>query len=86
MSNRKGTAMQESNPAEVILSHYLLDFKPVASYEQGVHVVTTNDIIADLSDMMDMEPNDVANFMVSAGYRPGRNDTGSFGWMMRSSK
>lgn len=86
MSKKNGAAAPDPSPAEVILSHCLLGFEPVGSYQQGVEIFTTSDIIANLADMMDLEPNDVANFMVRAGYIPGHNGSGSFGWMLRRVK
>lgn len=44
---------------------------------------TTADIINDLADMADLDPDEVNAVLIRLGYRPGRNNSGSFGWMMR---
>lgn len=44
---------------------------------------TTADIINDLADMADLDHDEVNAVLIREGYRPGRNNSGSFGWLMR---
>lgn len=67
----------------IILEEYLSRYAPAERYEGGVIIRTTSDIISDLSEMTDLEPDAVNMVMIAQGYRPGRNNSGSFGWLMR---
>lgn len=58
---------------------------PADSFGSGVQIVTTDDIIAELAPMADVSPEEVNTVLMGLGYRPGRNTSGSFGWMMRRS-
>lgn len=68
---------------EIILEEYLTRYSPAESYSQGVMIQTTADIIAELSDMADLDPDEVNAILIRHEYRPGRNNSGSFGWLMR---
>ena len=62
------------------MSEYLNDYMPVDRYTHGVVIKTTDELIAELDDIT---KTDVNRVMVALGYKPGRNDSGSFGWMLR---
>lgn len=68
----------------ILITNYLRGYVPTAEYGPGVTVVTTDDIIAALADMAELEQNDVNNILVACGYSPGYTDTGSFGWLMKT--
>lgn len=68
----------------IIIEEYLSRYTPAERYEGGgVIIRTTSDIISDLSEMTDLDPDAVNMVMIAQGYRPGRNNSGSFGWLMR---
>lgn len=67
----------------IILEEYLKRYTPVDKYTPGVIILSTSDIISDLSDMTDLSPVQVNRVLSSLGYTPGRNHSGSFGWMVR---
>ena len=68
----------------ILITNFLRGYVPTAEYGPGVTVVTTDEIIAALADMAELEQNDVNNILVACGYSPGYNDTGSFGWLMKT--
>ncbi len=67
----------------VILGRFLEGCYPVESFEPGVTIMTTDDIISSLSDMADLGQADVNRVLAELGYKPGRNSVGSFGWMIK---
>ena len=67
----------------IIIEEYIQRYTPADSYGGGVIIRTTADIINDLADMADITPDEVNAVLVREGYRPGRNNSGSFGWLMR---
>lgn len=67
----------------VIVEEYIKCYAPAEAYASGVIIQTTADIINELADMADLDPDEVNAVMIRQGYRPGRNNSGSFGWMMR---
>lgn len=67
----------------IIVEEYIKCYSPADKYEGGVIIQTTADIINELADMADLDPDEVNAVMIRQGYRPGRNNSGSFGWMMR---
>lgn len=73
--------MKDANA--IILIGYLEDFAPVDEFGAGVTVMTTDDIISQLSGMADIDQADANKIIVSLGFVPGRNDAGSFGWLMK---
>ena len=81
-TNGAKTAPMDAN--FILITNYLRGYVPTAEYGPGVTVVTTDEIIAALADMAELEQNDVNNILVACGYSPGRNDTGSFGWLMKT--
>ena len=94
----RASAMMKSAPEEndanentapssnaIILEEYLTRYTPAEKYGQGVMIQTTADIISELSDMADLDHDEVNAVLIRNGYRPGRNNSGSFGWLMRHS-
>ena len=82
----EGTKKEKEEPIDanaVILGQYLEGYIPVDKYGPGVTVMSTDDIIAELSDMADMTQSDVNRVLAGLGYKPGRNPAGSFGWLMK---
>lgn len=79
----------EDSPSQdtntIIIEEYLKQFDPPPqeAFGQGVMIRTTADIINDLADMADLDPDEVNAVLIRRGYRPGRNNSGSFGWLMR---
>lgn len=67
----------------IIVEEYIKCYAPVESYTAGVAIRTTGDIINELADMADLDPDEVNAVLIREGYHPGRNNSGSFGWMMR---
>lgn len=67
----------------IIIEEYLTRFAPAGKYGPGVMIQTTADIISELSDMADLDPDEVNAILIHHEYRPGRNNSGSFGWLMR---
>lgn len=89
-SGRMSSASEENEENEtgilsgnaIILEEYLTRYSPAETYGPGVMIQTTADIISELSDMADLDHDEVNAFLIRNGYRPGRNNSGSFGWMM----
>lgn len=81
VSKAEDTPPQDTNT--IIVEEYIQRYAPVESYAAGVAIMTTADIINELADMADLYPDEVNAVMIRQGYRPGRNNSGSFGWMMR---
>jgi len=77
----------EDSPAQdtntIIVEEYIKRYAPADIYGNGVIIQTTADIINDLADMADLDPDEVNAVLIREGYRQGRNNSGSFGWMMR---
>ena len=71
------------NTNVIILEEYLKRYKPISSALGGVIITSTADIMSELGDMADLKPEEVNAVMIRLGYRPGRNKSGSFGWMMQ---
>ena len=69
----------------IILEEYLSRYSPAEAYGPGVMIQTTADIISELSDMADLDHDEVNAILIRNGYRPGRNNSGSFGWLIRHS-
>lgn len=71
----------------LILREYIKRYSPVETYIPGggaTQISTTADIISDLSDMADLTPDEVNSVMFERGFRLGRNNVGSFGWILQS--
>lgn len=82
----EGTKKDKETPVDpnaVILGHFLEGCTPVDSFGPGVTIMTTDDIIAALSDMADISQGDVNRVLAELGYVPGRNTAGTFGWLMK---
>lgn len=80
-------SMDEDSPKmdtnTIIVQEYIKRYAPADTYGPGVIIQTTADIINELADMADLDPDEVNAVLIREGYRPGRNNSGSFGWMMR---
>lgn len=80
---------QNLNPAappslSAIIQQYLRRFVPAESIsESGVQIRTTDSILNELSDIADFEPNEIASFMLRAGYVTDYSPDGRHGWLMR---
>lgn len=81
VSRDEDSPKQDTNT--IIIEEYIQQYAPADAYGSGVIIQTTADIINDLADMADLEPDEVNAVLIRQGYRPGRNSSGSFGWMMR---
>lgn len=67
-----------------IIQQYLRRFVPAESIsESGVQIRTTDSILNELSDIADFEPNEIASFMLRAGYVTDYSPDGRHGWLMR---
>ncbi len=77
----------EDSPSQdtntIIIEEYIQQYAPADAYGSGVIIQTTADIINDLADMADLDPDELNAVLIRRGYRPGRNNSGSFGWLMR---
>ena len=73
----------KQNTNTIILEEYIKRYAPADTFGPGVVIITTADIINELADMADLDPDEVNTVLIREGYRPGRNNSGSFGWMMR---
>ena len=77
----------EDSPSQdtntIIVEEYIQQYAPADAYGSGVIIQTTADIINDLADMADLNPDEVNAVLIRRGYHPGRNNSGSFGWLMR---
>lgn len=81
---KKDDESPEMDTNTIIIEEYLLRFEPAKSFKEGgVIILTTADIINDLADMADLDQDEVNAVLIREGYRPGRNNSGSFGWLMR---
>lgn len=81
VSKGEGSPAQDTNT--IIVEEYIQQYAPADAYESGVIIQTTADIINDLADMADLDHDEVNAVLIREGYRPGRNNSGSFGWLMR---
>lgn len=82
----EGIKKNEENPVyanAVILGRFLEGYVPVDQFGPGVTLMSTDDIITALSDMADLEQAAVNQVLATIGYKPGRNEAGSFGWLMK---
>lgn len=67
-----------------LVEQYLQEWVPAAALtDEGAVVRTTDDILRDLDDMADLEPNDVAMTMLSLGFRSAYYPDGRHGWLMK---
>ena len=70
-----------------LVEQYLQEWEPAAALtDEGAVVRTTDDILRDLADMADLEPNDVAMTMLSLGFRSAYYSDGRHGWLMKPVK
>lgn len=67
----------------VTVSNFLEGYTPAQAYGPDVIVMTTDDIISSLSDMMDLTQYEVVSVMAELGFTPGRSSSGLFGWLLR---
>lgn len=73
----------KQNTNTIIVEEYIKRYAPADTFGPGVVIITTADIINELADMADLDPHEVNAVLIREGYRPGRNNSGSFGWLMR---
>lgn len=67
-----------------IIQQYLRRFTSAESIDEpGVQIRTTDSILNELSDIADFEPNEIASFMLRAGYVTDYSPDGRHGWLMR---
>lgn len=68
-----------------ILDAWLSQYSPSETFDTTLdHVHTTEEIVADLSDMADWELNEVADHIAAAGFRFHANCVaGPHGWILR---
>ena len=67
-----------------LVEQYLQEWVPAAALtDEGAVVRTTDDILRDLDDMADLEPNDVVMTMLSLGFRSAYYPDGRHGWLMK---
>lgn len=66
----------------IIVEEYIQQYAPADTFGAGVIIQTTADIINELADMADLDHDEVNAVLIREGYRPGRNNSGSFGWLM----
>ncbi len=67
----------------VIIGNFLQGYVPVDKFGPGVTVITTDTIISELADMADITQAEVNQVLATIGFKPGRNNAGSFGWLMK---
>lgn len=82
----EGIKKDKEDPVDanaVILGRFLEGYVPVEQFGPGVAIMSTDDIISSLSNMADISQTDVNRVLAVLGYKPGRNNAGSFGWMMK---
>lgn len=77
----------EDSPSQdtntIIVEEYIQQYAPADAYGAGVVIQTTAVIINSLADMADLTQDEVNAVLIRQEYHPGRNGSGSFGWMMR---
>ena len=81
--NTRGEKSGEIDANAIIVRSFLQGKAPTESFGPGVKIMTTDEIISALSEMADLSQDDVNRVLAFLGYRPGRNNAGSFGWMMK---
>lgn len=77
MENNTITAAEES-----ILQQYLSRYAPAENTDTNIILRTSQDIVEDLAEVMEISINEVANLLASQGYQIGHKD-GRLGWAMK---
>ena len=72
--------LQTSNLAAVALDAYLANYEPDDEHRS---LRTTDAILRDLDDMVELNPNDIAEVMLARGFRLVFLANGRHGWAMR---
>ncbi len=86
MKSKRSTQKEPKPGYFTILEGYLRGWAPEKTYGPGVILKTTQEIVNDLEDMVDVEPRAVASVMSQVGFRAHYEiDGGPHGWMMRKS-
>lgn len=67
---------------EIIIKKYLRDFAPCSTEQGRVVIKTSEDIIRELEDIVELETNDVVAVMLAEGYDLMRRNE-VYGWAMR---
>lgn len=66
-----------------ILEGYLRGWAPVPAYSPGVMLKTSQEIVSDLQDMVEIDTSTVSSVMSQLGFRAHYDiDEGPHGWMM----
>lgn len=77
---------RDPNAIEKVLISYLEEFIPAPSLDsQGAFVKTSDDIILELDEMVEIDKNTVAKIMIGLGYKTVKQFPRRFGWLMQPS-
>lgn len=68
--------------AESILQQYLSRYAPAENTDTNIILRTSQDIVEDLAEVMEISINEVANLLASQGYKIVHKD-GRLGWAMK---
>lgn len=76
-------AEKEKKELTYIINSYLNNYIPTDNIDYpGLIIKTTDDILRDLNDMADFEPNQVASILLLNGFITGFHPDGRHGWLM----
>lgn len=79
-SEDNNSQVQTCNLAAVALDAYLANYEPDDEHRS---LRTTDAILRDLDDMVELNPNDIAEVMLDRGFRLVFLSNGRHGWAMR---
>ena len=84
MNSEKTGVENPRDPLLAVLCQWLEDYTPATDIsEQGATVLTSDDIIEQLGEIVELNPNLVAAVLVNEGCRLGRSHSGAPGWLMK---
>lgn len=69
--------------AERILQQYLSRYAPAENTDTNIILRTSQDIVEELSEVMELTINEVANLLASQGYKIVHSKDGRIGWAMK---
>lgn len=69
--------------AESILQQYLSRYAPAEKTDSNIILRTSQDIVEDLAEVMEISINEVANLLASQGYQIVHSKDGRLGWAMK---
>ena len=69
--------------AESILQQYLSRYAPAENTDTNIILRTSQDIVEDLAEVMEISINEVANLLASQGYTIVHSKDGRLGWAMK---